>query len=193
MAGSPQSTSRLTKSGILASRRLVWLVLFGLVCVPVVIGFVRFYGVGRGLALFGGLLLIWASITGAFCLRGWLGRRSSTKDQAYDLALGAKTRVDLTATIALQLDDLICRIRALDEQILAGSVALMLDEYSRATDAKDRQSALMNVVTLSEKLAQRLSPWYVRYKDVIASAVALLGAVSGLLTTINALRGPHKP
>jgi hypothetical protein len=126
-------------------------------------------------------------------LRGWLGRRSSTKDQAYDLALGAKTRVDLTATIALQLDDLICRIRALDEQILAGSVALMLDEYSRATDAKDRQSALMNVVTLSEKLAQRLSPWYVRYKDVIASAVALLGAVSGLLTTINALRGPHKP
>jgi len=42
-------------------------------------------------------------------------------------------------------------------------------------------------------LAQRLSPWYVRYKDVIASAVAVLGAVSGLLTTMNALRGPHKP
>jgi hypothetical protein len=44
----------------------------------------------------------------------------------------------------------------------------MLNEYKQASEAKDRQSGLMNVVALSEKLSQRLSPWYVRYKDVIA-------------------------
>jgi hypothetical protein len=68
----------------------------------------------------------------------------------------------------------------------------MLDEYGRATEAKDRQSALMNVVSLSEKLTQRLSPWYVRYKEVIASAVAVLGAVSGLLAAITSLLGVHR-
>jgi hypothetical protein len=45
----------------------------------------------------------------------------------------------------------------------------------------------MNVVALSEKLAVRLSPWYERYKEVIASAVALMGGVSGLMTALNSV------
>ncbi len=45
---------------------------------------------------------------------------------------------------------------------------------------------------LSEKLEQRLSPWYVRHKDVIATVVAVLGCISGLITTISSLR-VHKP
>jgi tRNA A-37 threonylcarbamoyl transferase component Bud32 len=146
----------------------------------------------RSLVFLGGLLLMWASVAVGFWLRRWLGKGSSAKAQAYDLMLGAKARVDLTATIALQLDDLVTKLRGLDERILAGTVALMLDEYGRASDAKDRQSALMNVVTLSEKLAHRLSPWYERYKEVIASAVAVLGAISGLLTAITSLLGAHK-
>ena len=56
----------------------------------------------------------------------------------------------------------------------------------------DRQAALMNVVALSEKLATRLSPWYERHKELIASAVAVMGGVSGLLTTIHSVMG-HKP
>lgn len=174
-------------------RRLIWVALAGSVCIAFVLAFVPFHGALRGIASLGGLLLAEASIAGGFWLRGWLGRRSSVKEQAYDLALGAKSRANLTATIALQLDDLVGRLRGLDERILAGTVALMLDEYGKATDAKDRQSALMNVVALSEKLAQRLSPWYVRYKDAIASAVAVVGAASGLIATISALHGPHKP
>jgi len=67
----------------------------------------------------------------------------------------------------------------------------MLDEYGRATDAKDRQAALMNVVALSEKLTLRLSPWYERHKEVIASAVAVLGGMSGLVTAINSVVGLH--
>ncbi len=92
--------------------------------------------------------------------------------------------------MALQVTDLVGRLRQIDERILAGTVALMLNEYQRASEGKDRQSALMNVVALSEKLGQRLSPWYVRYKDAIAMLVAVAGAVSGLLTAYNGLR--HK-
>ena len=148
----------------------------------------------RTSAVFGfalGIVVMAGSIALGFWLRGWLGSKSNVKTQAFDLMFGAKTRVDLTATIALQLEELVGRLRALDERILAGTVALMLDEYGRATDAKDRQAALMNVVALSEKLALRLSPWYERHKEVIASAVAVLGGVSGLLTAINSVLASH--
>ncbi len=138
-----------------------------------------------------GLLLTAASLAIGFWLRTWLGSRSQVKSQAYELVFGARARTDLTATIALQLDELVSKLRKLDERILVGSVALMLNEYGSATDTKDRQAALMNVVTLSEKLAVRLSPWYERHKEVIASAVAVLGGVSGLLTAINSVLGSH--
>jgi serine/threonine protein kinase len=138
-----------------------------------------------------GIVVMAGSIAAGFWLRGWMGNKSHVKTQAFDLMFGARARVDLTATIALQLDELVGKLRALDERILAGTVALMLDEYGRATDAKDRQAALMNVVTLSEKLALRLSPWYERHKEVIASAVAVLGGVSGLVTAINSVVGLH--
>jgi serine/threonine protein kinase len=138
-----------------------------------------------------GVLVMAGSIAAGFWLRGWLGSKSKVKTQAFDLMFGARARVDLTATIALQLDELVGKLRALDERILAGTVALMLDEYGRATDAKDRQAALMNVVALSEKLTLRLSPWYERHKELIASAVAVLGAVSGLVTAINSVLGSH--
>jgi hypothetical protein len=128
-----------------------------------------------------------ASLVIGLSLRSWLGSRSQVKSQAYDLVFGARARTDLTATIALQLDDLVSKLSKLDERILAGSVALMLNEYGSATDTKDRQAALMNVVALSEKLAVRLSPWYERYKEIIASAVAVMGGVSGLMTAINSV------
>jgi serine/threonine protein kinase len=134
-----------------------------------------------------GLLVMSASILVAFWLRGWLAGSSNVADQAYQLVLGAKDRVDLTATMAFQLDELIARLHDLDDRILAGSVVLMLNEYGSASDPKDRQAALMNVVALSEKLARHLAPWYERYKEVIASAVAVMGGVSGLMTAINSV------
>jgi len=141
----------------------------------------------RALRFGAGLLLMGASLSIAFWLRKWLGSRSQVKSQAIELVFGAKTRTDLTSTIAVQLDQLVSRLRRLDERILAGSVALMLNEYGSATDPKDRQAALMNVVVLSEKLALRLSPWYERHKEIIASAVAVMGGVSGLVTALNSV------
>jgi serine/threonine protein kinase len=148
---------------------------------------------GLPLVLAGAAIAI-AGLAAGYSIRGLLSRSSSRlKSQAFELALDAKNRVDLTATIAMQVTGLVSRLRDLDERILAGTVALMLDEYRQATEAKDRQAALMNVVSLSEKLGQRLSPWYVRYKDVIGSGVAIVGALSGLLTAFSGLHGGHKP
>jgi uncharacterized membrane protein len=141
---------------------------------------------GLGLAAGGGAAGWW--------LRRTLGRKQSNLGStALSLAFDAKRRVDLTATIALQVDELIRRLHELDERILAGTVALMLNEYHQSTEGKDRQSALMNVVALSEKLSQRLSPWYVRYKDVIATVIAVIGGVSGLVTAISGVMSGHKP
>jgi hypothetical protein len=139
-------------------------------------------------AVFGGIFLTAIGIGGGFWIRGRLNRSTSElKSEALSLALDAKQRMDVTATIALQVTDLVGRLRQIDQRILAGTVALMLNEYQTASEGKDRQSALMNVVALSEKLGQRLSPWYVRYKDVIATFVAVAGALSGLLTAYNGL------
>jgi eukaryotic-like serine/threonine-protein kinase len=142
-------------------------------------------------AVFAGAFLVVVGVGAGFWVRGRLSRTSSElKSQALSLAVDARQHVDVSATIALQVSDLVGRLRRIDERILAGTVALMLNEYQRASEDKDRQSALMNVVALSEKLGQRLSPWYVRYKDVIATLVAMAGAVSGLLTAYNGLH--HK-
>ena len=178
--------------------RRVWgPLIFGIALLSSIFLLLRFYpipleGPIRMVGLIGGVFMAVVSVAVGFWLRSWLASNSSAKSQAYELLVGAKSRADLTATIALQLDELVSKLRALDERILAGSVALMLNEYGRATDAKDRQAALMNVVALSEKLALRLSPWYERYKDVIASAVAVMGGVSGLVTAINSVLGSHK-
>jgi len=148
--------------------------------------------VSIALALTGIGLIVLGSGAG-YWVRGVLSRpAASLRGAALGLALDAKSHVDVTATIAMQVTDLVSRLRELDASVLAGTVALMLGEYHRATESKDRQSALMGVASLAEKLGQRISPWYVRYKDVIASAVAVVGAVSGLLTAYGAFHG-HKP
>jgi hypothetical protein len=139
-------------------------------------------------AIGSGVFLTALGIAAGFWVRGRLSRPSSElKSQALSLAFHAKQHLDITATIALQVTDLVGRLRQIDQRILAGTVALMLNEYQTAAEGKDRQAALMNVVALSEKLGQRLSPWYVRYKEVIATFVAVAGAISGLITAYSGL------
>jgi len=52
-----------------------------------------------------GVLVMAGSIAAGFWLRGWLGSKSQVKTEAFDLMFGARARVDLTATIALQLGE----------------------------------------------------------------------------------------
>jgi serine/threonine protein kinase len=141
----------------------------------------------RAIRFAAGLLLMAASISLAFALRKWLGRRSGVKSQSYELLFGARARPDLTATIALQLQDVVFNFHNANRDILESTMALMVKEYGAATDTKDRQAALMNVVAISEKLAGSLPPWYARNKEIIASAIGVMGGISGLLTLINSV------
>lgn len=109
------------------------------------------------------------------------------KSQSYELLFGARARPDLTATIALQLQDVVFNFHNANRDILESTMALMVKEYGAATDTKDRQAALMNVVAISEKLAGSLPPWYARNKEIIASAIGVMGGISGLLTLINSV------
>ena len=135
-----------------------------------------------------GLLVMCASIVVAFWLRSWLGRGSSASSHPDELVLGTNNKLDLTATMALELDELVTRLRSLDDRLLAGPAELMLKEISTTSDPENRQKAIMNLSTLLEKLADRShTPWYQRYKEVIASAVAVMGGASGLITAVNSV------
>ena len=61
------------------------------------------------------------------------------------------------------------RLKTFDERFLAQSIALVLKDYEGAKEIDDRQKALMNAVTLLEKLTDRLSPWYVRHEKALPS------------------------
>jgi hypothetical protein len=62
------------------------------------------------------------------------------------------------------------------------SIALVLKDYEGAKEIDDRQKALMNAVTLLEKLTDRLSPWYVRHEKALAFIVSSVGVISGVAT-----------
>jgi hypothetical protein len=92
---------------------------------------------------------------------------------------GAQSRAALTATLAVQVDQLVVRCRAMGEAYWGQTVALMLKEYEEAREAKDRREALMNVATLLEKVTGRLSPWYVRYEKLLAVTATIVGILGG--------------
>jgi hypothetical protein len=105
-------------------------------------------------------------------------RRPALQVEAGQVLFGAQSRAALTATLAVQVDQLVDRCRAMGEAYWGETVALMLKEYEEAREAKDRREALMNVATLLEKVTSRLSPWYIRYEKllaVISTGVGILG------------------
>jgi eukaryotic-like serine/threonine-protein kinase len=132
----------------------------------------------RGLLV--GLLLIFGGIALGTFLHRWLGRRRSQIERETEQILqGAKTRVSLTESIALEVDALFRRCKQVDERIFAASMALMLQEYESAKESNNRQAALMNVVQITDKLTDRLCPWYVKHEKVVAIVGSAVGVISG--------------
>ena len=72
-----------------------------------------------------------------------------------------------------------------DSHILGMSVIAMIHEYRESKDSSDRQSALLNVVTLMEKVQTRLSPWPVRHRDAIASAVTIVSCFAAVASAVS--------
>lgn len=137
------------------------------------------FGIVLGLALaVGGVLLSRA-------VRRWLaGRQSQIERDATGILFGSKSREVLTATLAMQVDEIVTRVRRLDEKILASSIMIMITEYETAKESHDRQAALMNTIQLLEKLTFRLSPWYVHHERLVAFLVALVGVASGVASIV---------
>jgi serine/threonine-protein kinase len=132
----------------------------------------------RGLLV--GLLLIFGGVALGTFLHRWLGRRRTQIERETEQILqGAKTRVSLTESIALEVDALFRRCKQVDERIFAASMALMLQEYESAKESNNRQAALMNVVQITDKLTDRLCPWYVKHEKVVAIVGSAVGVISG--------------
>jgi serine/threonine protein kinase len=137
----------------------------------------RFLGVGLG------ALIAISGFIVAGLLRQWIkSRRREVEIVSGNLLLSSKSRIDLTESLAFNVNHLIARVRRLDDKILATSLAIMVSEFQSAAEGQVRQAAIMNVVQLLEKLTARLSPWYVRHEKLLAVAVTAVGIVSGVTT-----------
>lgn len=135
-----------------------------------------------------GSLLILAGVGMGLAVRWFLaGRRDRLAGNISALVGGARTREALSMTLSLQMDELIEKCQLMDEKFLGLTMALMVKEFDTAKKFDDRQKALMNAVTILEKLEPKLSPWYVRHDKLIASGVSLVGIVSGLATAAESV------
>jgi len=137
-------------------------------------GLTRLLGITTGIAIAGsgvGLALLVRHLAAT--------RRPALQVEAGQVLFGAQSRTALTATLAVQVDHLVERCRAMGEAYWGQTVALMLKEYEDARESKDRREALMNVATLLEKVTNRLSPWYVRYEKLLAVISTAVGTLGG--------------
>jgi serine/threonine protein kinase len=146
----------------------------------------RVLGIVAGIIF--GLILVVGGVVLALALRRWLiRRRSQIAADANTIMFGSQSREMLTSSLALQVDEIVMRVRSLDEKILANTLAIMLKEYEAAKDCQDRMAALMNAMQLMEKLRARFSPWYVQYEKMITITVALIGVASGIASIAASL------
>jgi hypothetical protein len=116
-------------------------------------------------------------------------RRPALQVQAGQVLFGAQSRASLTATLAMQVDQLVERCRAMGEAYWGQTVALMLKEYQEARESKDRREALMNVAALLEKVTARLSPWYIRYEKGLVAVSTLVGILGGGWKIVSEVAG----
>ena len=132
----------------------------------------------RGLMV--GVLLILGGIAMGLFLHRWLGyRKTQIERETEEILQGAKTRVSLTESIALEVEELFRRCKQMDERIFAATMALMLKEYEAAKESDNRQAALMNIIQITDKLMDRLCPWYVKHEKVVAFIGSAVGVISG--------------
>ena len=131
-----------------------------------------------------GALIAISGFIVAGLLRQWIkSRRREVEIVSGNLLLSSKSRIDLTESLAFNVNHLIARVRRLDDKILATSLAIMVSEFQSAAEGQIRyKPAIMNVVQLLEKLTARLSPWYIRHEKLLAVAVTAVGIVSGVTT-----------
>lgn len=132
-----------------------------------------------------GLILILGGFGVARLFRARATYLPETQERAAKIVYGASTREDLTKSLMVQVDDVISRLKSLDARVIGLSVVAMVHEVEKGTTSSDRQAALMNVVSLMEKLQNHLSPWHVRHKEAIATTISVLGCLTGIASVVS--------
>lgn len=146
--------------------------------------------ISRFMLLYIGLAFIPASVLFGVAVRRFLNRVRPTIQrhaEAEEVLAGASSRDLLTKSIAIEVDAVLENAKRFDERLLAQSLALMVHEYQNARDSNNRQLAIMNTVQILEKLAARLSPWYIRHEKALAFVVSAVGVISGMATAAAAV------
>lgn len=135
-----------------------------------------------------GVFLIVAGVAMGAAVRRYAARkRVHLTGEISELLKGDRTRKALSMTLALQVDEVIGKCRLMDEKFLGLTMALMVKEYDSARRFDDRQRALMNAIAILDKLGPKLSPWYIRHEKLVATAVSLVGIISGLATAAQSI------
>jgi hypothetical protein len=108
-----------------------------------------------------------------------IGRRAA------GVVFGAGERDDLSLSLMVEVEDVMRSLERVDDRVLGLTLVGMVAEYRDAGESSERQAALVNVVTIMEKVQARLSPWPVRHRDAIAVAVAVVGCITGIATLVT--------
>jgi serine/threonine protein kinase len=139
------------------------------------------------LLLAGVLLMVGGVMMGIAVRRYLVRKREQITGDISKLLTGGRTRKALSMTLAIQVDEVIAKCRLMDEKFLGLTMAVMVKEYDSARKFDDRQKALMNAIAILDKLGPKLSPWYVRHEKMVATAVSMVGIVSGLATAATSV------
>jgi len=139
------------------------------------------------LILEGALLVVTGVITGMAVKRYLARKREQITGEISELLKGGRSKKALSMTLAVQVDQVIAKCRLMDEKFLGLTMALMVKEYDSARKFDDRQKALMNAITILDKLGPKLSPWYIRHDKLVATGVSLVGVISGLATAAQSI------
>jgi hypothetical protein len=132
-----------------------------------------------GLVVAGGALLV------AGRVRRLVSRAPDTERQAASILTGAGGRDALTRSMVLEVDQVVARLKGLDAKFLGYTMVMLIREAEEATESADRVAALIQMVTLMEKLVKQLSPWHVRHKEAIATVIAIVGALVGIASVVS--------
>lgn len=135
--------------------------------------------VAAGLVIAGGGWLV------ARRVRRLTSRAPDTERQAASILTGAGGRDALTRSMVLEVDQVVAKLKGLDAKFLGYTMVMLIREAEEATESADRVAALVQMVTLMEKLVKQLSPWHVRHKEAIATGIAIVGALVGVASVVS--------
>ncbi|MCZ6573876.1 MAG: serine/threonine-protein kinase [Planctomycetota bacterium] len=182
------AASRMTEHSD-APRRVLW-VLVLLVATGVVIAIVAGGGIRAGWVgvLLGVGLGAGGIILGLAASSRLEEQQNAAGKEAGKVLSGARSRVSLTESLAIQVDAFLSDATGRGEQFLAASIALMINEYHAAEQSDEKQKALMNAVEIFEKLTSRLTPWYVRHAKLVGFVVSLIGILTGVMSLMLGVR-----